>query len=115
MDSPAHKLEKGCESNSGKVKSECCGFESRPEYQLIKGKNMQINLDRKWVEYFQDQPETSMGSQGVNIQLKNGLEVRGLVINCSILFTRNPINIDDVEKMTVERRSETDDSSIFLG
>ena len=65
---------------------------------------MQINLDNEWVKKLQSQPETSMGRQDVRVHFADGKQIRGLVLDCSILVTKDDINIDNVTDILVDGR-----------
>jgi len=56
-----------------------------------------VDIPEKWVKVLQGLPESGMGFQDVEIEFFNGDAVQGIVLNCSKLITKNPINTADIK------------------
>jgi len=62
-------------------------------------------LDKKWIEYLTNQPETGMGFQYVSITLNNGLKSQHTVLNCEHLVDED-FPVDQIKDIEVEQEWE---------
>ena len=46
---------------------------------------MTLGLSKKWIDKMKSLPESGMGHQSVEVKLKNGIILRGTVMNSNIL------------------------------
>ena len=63
---------------------------------------MEIKLSRKWVDKMKKLPESGMGYQLVEVKLKDGSILKGIVTNCNILEVTGlyfSFSIRDIEKI----------------
>ncbi|MEK7121140.1 MAG: hypothetical protein AAB857_00355, partial [Patescibacteria group bacterium] len=60
-----------------------------------------LGLSKKWIDKMKNLPESGMGYQNVTVKLKNGVVLKGIVLNSDILQVDNHTifkndDIDDI-------------------
>ena len=64
---------------------------------------MTLGLSKKWIDKMKSLPESGMGHQSVEVKLKNGIILRGTVMNSNILEVDNYVIFknDDIDDINV--------------
>ena len=62
-----------------------------------------LGLSNKWIERMKNFPESGMGYQNVTVKLKNGVVLKGMVMNSDILQVDNYVVFknDDIDDINV--------------
>ena len=60
-----------------------------------------LGLSKKWIDKMKSLPESGMGYQKVTVKLKNGIVLKGIVMNSDILQVDNYIVFknDDIDEI----------------
>ena len=64
---------------------------------------MILGLSKKWIDKMKSLPESGMGYHNVAVKLKNGVVLKGMVMNSNILQVDNYIVFknDDIDEINV--------------
>ncbi|OGM98501.1 MAG: hypothetical protein A2915_00885 [Candidatus Yanofskybacteria bacterium RIFCSPLOWO2_01_FULL_41_34] len=64
---------------------------------------MTLGLSKKWIDKMKSLPESGMGHQSVEVKLKNGIILRGTVMNSNILKVDGYVIFknDDIDDINV--------------
>lgn len=63
-----------------------------------------LGLSQKWIDKLKNLPESGMGYQNVTVKLKNGVVLKGIVMNSDIL---------KVDSYVIFRNDDIDDISVL--
>ena len=67
---------------------------------------MSIKLKKEWIRKFQSMPESGMGYHMVDVRLKNGRVIEGVVYNCEYLelIDTNEIRVEEIHDIKIRRK-----------